>query len=255
MRTSYAAASLLMTGVLDNLGSLRKLIGEPMPAIGPAVITRSALEIGATVWWLMQPGIGARARTCRQLVLSLTSARRAGQVAGELGDSEGRDEGFQQEDRVLQLITDLTIAPPTGTNRYSPVIEGERCPSATELTATMLRPCYPGLVGTESFYRTHSAVTHGEIYGLMNFMTTIEQLDGKTLLTWQLRGSVLYSTIELAIVSFREPFKRIHQHMNWGHLEHDLWTVNVQKALGIATRPRASQTVGNEAYRCAPHPR
>jgi hypothetical protein len=69
-RTPYAAASLLMTGVLDNLGSIRQLIGDPMPAVGPTLIARSAMEIGATAWWLMEPGIGARRRTCRQLVLS-----------------------------------------------------------------------------------------------------------------------------------------------------------------------------------------
>lgn len=78
-RWTYAAASLLMTGVIDNLGSIRDLIGEPMPAIGPRVLTRSAMEIGATAWWLMEPGIGVRHRTCRHLVLSLVSSRRAAQ--------------------------------------------------------------------------------------------------------------------------------------------------------------------------------
>ena len=101
LRTPYALASLLMTGVLDNLGSIRQLIGDPMPAIGPTVIARSAMEIGATAWWLMQPGIGARRRTCRQLALSLVSARRAAQVAQELRDDQSREEGLAQEDRVL----------------------------------------------------------------------------------------------------------------------------------------------------------
>jgi hypothetical protein len=32
LRTPYAAANLLMTSVLDNLGSIRQLIGDPMPA-------------------------------------------------------------------------------------------------------------------------------------------------------------------------------------------------------------------------------
>ena len=62
-RWTYAAASLLMTGVIDNLGSIRSLIGEPMPAIGPRVLARSAMEIGATAWWLMEPGTGVRRRT------------------------------------------------------------------------------------------------------------------------------------------------------------------------------------------------
>lgn len=235
LRTPYAAASLLMTGVLDNLGSIRQLIDDPMPAIGPAVIARSAMEIGATAWWLMEPGIGARRRACRQLVLSLISARRAAQVAQELRDDEARREGLAKEDRVLAQIRDLAIVQPTG-DRYKPVIEGERFPEATDLTARMLEPCYPGLEGTRSFYRSCSAVLHGQLYGLMNFMTPVIQDDGSILLSWQLRGSVLYGAVEVVLLSFREPFKRINQHMGWGRIEYDLWHTKVGRSLGVVTR-------------------
>lgn len=63
-------------------------------------------------------------RTCRQLALSLVSARRAAQVAEELRDGESREEGLAQEDRVLAQITGLAISPPEGP-RYRPVIEGK----------------------------------------------------------------------------------------------------------------------------------
>jgi hypothetical protein len=235
LRTPYALASLLMTGVLDNLGSIRQLIGDPMPAIGPTVIARSAMEIGATAWWLMQPGIGARRRTCRQLALSLVSARRAAQVAQELRDDQSREEGLAQEDRVLAQLASLAISPPEGP-RYRPVIEGESFPEATEITAAMLEPCYPALTGTRSFYRSYSAVLHGQLYGLMNFMTPAIQADGSILLSWQLRGSVLYGAVEVALLSFREPFKRINQHMGWGRLEYDLWHARAARALNIVTR-------------------
>ncbi|MFE2432176.1 hypothetical protein ACFXJ5_36325 [Streptomyces sp. NPDC059373] len=80
-RTAYAAANLMMAAVLDDLRSLRQLLDNPMPVIGPTILARSAIEIASTVWWLMEPGIGVRRRVCRELVLSLTSARRAKQVA------------------------------------------------------------------------------------------------------------------------------------------------------------------------------
>ncbi len=235
LRTPYAAASLLMTGVLDNLGSIRQLIDDPMPAIGPTVIARSAMEIGAAAWWLMEPGIGARRRTCRQLILSLISARRAAQVAQELRIDEGRMEGLAQEGSVLELIRDLAISQPTGT-RYRPLIEGESFPEATELTARMLKPCYPGLMGTTSFYRSYSAVLHGQMYGLMNFMTPVTQDDGRILLSWQLRGSVLYGAVEVALLSFREPFKRINHHMGWSRVEYELWLRRVSRSLDAVTQ-------------------
>jgi hypothetical protein len=235
LRTSYALASLLMTGVMDNLGSIRQLIDDPMPAIGPTVIARSAMEIGAVAWWLTEPGIGARRRTCRQLVLSLVSARRAAQVAGEVQDDEARVEGLAQEGRVLALMADLAIRPPAGP-AYKPVIEGESLPEATDLTAAMLKPCYPGLAGTRSFYRSYSAVLHGQVYGLMNFMTPVVQDDGRILLSWQLHGSVLYGAVEVALLSFREPYSRISQHMGWGRIEYDLWLSRVGRSLNVVTR-------------------
>lgn len=36
-RTAYAAANLMMTGVLDNLASIHTLVGIEMPVIGPTV--------------------------------------------------------------------------------------------------------------------------------------------------------------------------------------------------------------------------
>jgi hypothetical protein len=100
----------------------------------------------------------------------------------------------------------------------------------------MLKPCYPGLPETRVFYRTYSAVLHGQLYGLMNFMTPSVQADGKTLLSWQLRGSDLHRDVELALLTFREPFKRINQHMNWGRIEYDLWHARVGKSLDLVTR-------------------
>src|SRR5690349_12470433 len=52
-RTAYAAANLMMTGVLDNLSSIHQVLGSRMPVIGPTVLARSAIEIASGAWWLM----------------------------------------------------------------------------------------------------------------------------------------------------------------------------------------------------------
>ena len=70
----------------------------------------------------------------------------------------------------------------------------------------------------------------------MNFVTPAIQADGRILLSWQLRGSVLYGAVEVALLSFREPFKRINQHMGWGRLEYDLWHARAGRALNMVTR-------------------
>jgi hypothetical protein len=81
----------------------------------------------------------------------------------------------------------------------------------------------------EYIYRTYSAVTHGEIYELMNFMAPGVTSDGSTLLHWHLPSEVLDSTIQLAILAFREAYRRINKVMGWGKLEGDLWEIKLQK--------------------------
>jgi hypothetical protein len=231
-RTAYAAASLMMTGVLDDLAGLRQLLDDKMSVIAPTVVGRSAIEIASGVWWLMEPGIGARRRVCREFVLSLTSARRAKQVAKEFQDKGfqvGQEitDASQQEARVLQRIADLGIAAPS--SGYSPKIGNEQAESATAATAAMLKSVLPASVPGEFVYRTYSAVTHGEIYGLMNFMAPGVTSDGGTLLHWHLPPEVLDSTIQLAIAAFREAYRRINQVMGWGKLEGDLWEIKLRK--------------------------
>jgi hypothetical protein len=232
-RTAYAAANLMMTGVLDDLASLQRLLGDQMPVIGPTVVARSAIEIASGVFWLMEPGIGVRRRVCRELVLSLTSARWAKKVAEDF-QARGFQipqeitNALQQEARVLKRITDLAITPPTSSGT-SPVIENEKAESATDATALMLRAVLPTSVPGEYVYRTYSAVTHGEIYGLMNFMAPGVMSDGSTLLHWHLPADVLDSTIQLAIAAFRESYQRINKVMGWGKLEGDLLEIKLQK--------------------------
>ena len=240
-RTAYAAANLMMTGVLDNLAALRQLLDDRMTVIGPTVVARSAIEIASGVWWLMEPGIGARARVCRELALSLGSARRAGQLAEEFRDtgfdvSEAIEEAEQQEARVLQRITALGVGTPTP--GYSPTIENQEAPDATRGTAAMLKAVMPASIPGTAIYRTYSAVTHGEIYGLMNFMAPGVTSDGATLLHWHLPPDVLDSTVQMAIAAFREPWERISEVMGWGKLEGDLWEIKLSKIYSTPRGPR-----------------
>jgi hypothetical protein len=87
----------------------------------------------------------------------------------------------------------------------------------------------PGSVPGTSVYRTYSAVTHGEIYDLMNFIAPGVTSDGSTILHWYLPPDVLDSTIQLAIVAFRESYRRINKVMGWGKLEGDLWEIKLRK--------------------------
>lgn len=236
-RTAYAAANLMMLGVVDDLKSLERLLTDPVPVIGPTVLARSAIEIASGAWWLMEPGIGARRRVCRELVLSLTSARRARQVADEYaqtfqqsGDPIPVDvaamiaEARQLEPKVLQRITELAVAPPTP----GPQIENEKADDATHATAKMLQALLPANLPGTSFYRTYSAVTHGQFYGLTNFMTTVIQPDGTTFWQWAPNFEILDSTIQVAIGAFRGTYQRIATVMGWDQRDANVWDAEIR---------------------------
>jgi hypothetical protein len=236
--TAYATADLLMTGVLDNLACLRLILDDEMPVIGPTIVARSAIEIASTAWWLMEPRIGVRRRVCRDLVISLTSARRAGQVACKMqatGYHTSTPEvgsavsiALHLEANVLQRIADLGISPPTGP-RYDPIVEDEQALSATDATGAMLRAVVPPNAPPDFVYRTYSAITHGELYGLMNFLAPDVSPDGSPLLHWHLPPNVLDSTVQVTIAAFQQTYQRIRKVMGWGMLAGDLWDVKVRR--------------------------
>jgi len=231
-RTAYAAANLMMHAVLDNLASLHELLDDQMPVIGPTVVARSAIEIAAGAWWLMEPRLGGRARVCREAALSLASARRAGQLADEFRAtgfevSDAIEEAGQQEARVLERIAAFGLGTPTA--GFSPSIENQKAPGATHGTAAMLRTVMPAGTPGTAVYRTYSAPTHGTIYGLMQFMAPGVTSDGAPYLHWHLRPDVLDSTVQMAIMTVREPWRRIRTVMGWGKLEGDLWELSLSR--------------------------
>jgi hypothetical protein len=86
-------------------------------------------------------------RVCRELALSLESARRARQIGEEFqatGFQVGQEitDALQQEGSVLQRITDLGITMSTP-EAFSPAIENEKAGSATAVTAEMLKAVLP----------------------------------------------------------------------------------------------------------------
>jgi hypothetical protein len=214
IRTTYAIANVLMIAVLDQLGALQCLLQNPMPVIAPTVVARSAIEIASLAWWLMEPGIGGKRRVSRDLVLSLASAREAAVVADLLfGHGPDCDDTLDQERQVLQRISDAGLQV-SGT-RKSPRVGTEAAASATEQTADML---HAGL-GTKNpptaVYKAYSATAHGTIYGLMNFMASRMEPDGANRLHWGPRADVLDSTVQTAIIAFRQAWDRVNTVMGW----------------------------------------
>jgi hypothetical protein len=93
----------------------------------------------------------------------------------------------------------------------------------------MLKAVLPRLVSETCVYRSYSAVTHGTLYGLMNFTEPEVAADESALLNWNLPPDVPDNTIELAMAAFGQASKRIDTVMGWGNLERDLWEIKLWK--------------------------
>jgi len=91
---------------------------------------------------------------------------------------------------------------------------------------------FPPTAPPEFVYRAYSAVTHGQIYGLMNFAAPGVSSDGSGLRHWYLPPEVLDSTVQVTIGAFREVYGRINKVMGWGKLEGDLWEIRLWKIYG-----------------------
>ena len=77
------------------------------------------------------------------------------------------------------------------------------------------------------FYRTYSAVTHGQFYGLTNFITATVQPDGTSFWQWGPNFEILDSTIQIAIHAFREPYLRVVTVMGWDQKDFQSWEAEV----------------------------
>jgi hypothetical protein len=89
VRTAYAAAAFLLDAVLQCLRALSgALTAEATPYVANC-LARSALEAGSQAWWLLEPGIGARRRVARFLLIRVRSARAVQDTAKTLGVKPG----------------------------------------------------------------------------------------------------------------------------------------------------------------------
>jgi hypothetical protein len=74
VRTAYAAATVLLFAALASLNALRDAVNVPSTSYVPGVLSRAATEAGAQAWWLLEPGIGARRRVIRSVLVRAGSA-------------------------------------------------------------------------------------------------------------------------------------------------------------------------------------
>jgi hypothetical protein len=223
VRTSYAMANAGTTALLDQLTALSRLATQETPALASTVIARSAVEIGSGIWWLMEPGIGVRRRVSRYLAEELESMERAKQVVERLGLPPELRDYLDGPNQVRKKIADLGLV--AGGGRYQPIVGGESRPDATTLTSEHLS----ALLDTSKIvYNVYSAVTHGTLYGVMQFFDEDPDHPGSS--RWASSLKAIEHSIQTGLATLLLTVDRIIAVMGWDDHEWESWKPAIANA-------------------------
>lgn len=158
IRTTYAIAQMGIVVCSEYLSSVAKIMENETSPLPLEVIARAAIEIAASTWWVMEPGIGARRRICRMQLLRINCAIELRKAIEEIGLQDDREMYGATEQQVIQYSADLGIRPFENNNARC---EEDVRPSYTARARSLL-----DRYGAYGAYRIYSGTAHGELWAL-----------------------------------------------------------------------------------------
>ena len=86
LSTVFPVSGMLIDTVIQNADAIHVLLeSRATSTLALDAQARAVLEAAAQAWWLLEPGLGGRARVARLYVLRRSSAGRLEQTAGKMG--------------------------------------------------------------------------------------------------------------------------------------------------------------------------
>ena len=129
VRTVYGQTAGFLAATVDCLHALADVVDPHITAYVPNVLARAAMEAGAQAWWLLEPGIGARRRVIRSVLIRAASARRLAENVGKV-DPAAVVTDYGEDDDAVRAYADALGLTYT-INGHKVECEGERLPSYT----------------------------------------------------------------------------------------------------------------------------
>lgn len=147
------SVNLILAAVFDQADALIRLgrgavSGDPTPTYAGWSVGRSAVEMLATVYWLIQPGVSAQQRAGRYLSLSMQEAY-----------SQARASGVDTTGTVEQLVAEAANLGLDRVGRPPRAGFGAVPPTRTDQVLALLRE--------QRMYSILSAGSHGEQWAIM----------------------------------------------------------------------------------------
>lgn len=160
VRQVYSTVGLLLAAVDDDLQGIYRLLVAQVPGIALTASSRSAVELCARAYWLLDPGIDVRARVARGMTERLVSLREQQKLPQDVP---------RQTEPAQRMAGITSVAKKFGfqvrnDSKGRPLSIGEPRPTSTEVVELLLNGQDPGF--GEVLYRYYSATSHGTLYGI-----------------------------------------------------------------------------------------
>lgn len=160
VRTVYQYGHMALMYAVEMALCMAPLVRTPRPAPGIESLTRTSLEAASIVWWLFEPGLDARKRVCRMMLLRRKSALELEKAAKAI-DVDPATTGNESVASVEAYRQDLGLQPFDDSNWRKVKLEGE-----VQLGYTDRVEAFGKGMGMKGAYNIYSGVAHAELAGL-----------------------------------------------------------------------------------------
>ena len=178
VRAVFAGAALYLHTILDCVRAIAATLTPDTTPYVTETLTRAAMEAGAVLWWLLEPGIDVRRRVAR---FWLIRASGAGWLAEAVALTDpGAAPGVYGETPAMveTAIQDLGLSYTRGQGRRPRwTIEGESLPGYTARAVSFEAAC-----GMTAAYAIYSAPAHAEWHAIMSRYTEEILPDGNRMI-------------------------------------------------------------------------
>lgn len=207
LSTVFPIAGMLIDTVIQNADAIHVLLeSRATSTLALDAQARAALEAAAQAWWLLEPGVGGRARVARLYVLRRSSACRLEQAAQKMGlpTTVGYGALVQELDDLYQGELGLT---PT----LSPKGNWTGCESQMAFDYTARVKAFMEQIGQDPAagpYAYYCGASHAELWRIQHSYDEVQRPDGQTLLVPRAPLATVNAAVSVCVDALTYPVAR-----------------------------------------------
>lgn len=192
----YTAAALYLEAVLQCARAISACLTVDSTQYVPSCLNRAAMEAGSQAFWLLEPGIGARRRVTRFMLLRASGAWQQAEQLKRTNPSAVGSFG-ETPDRVAELTSHYGLAvefrPYKGRFGGEWWCETEKLPSPTERNRVLEEGMF-----TAGAYSIYSSALHAQWHSVVGNWEEVELEDGTKAIVSRPDRLAVWSTVLLA---------------------------------------------------------